>query len=595
MKKIIQSALLGVCLLFAIHIFAQDNRATNSNVQDMEIFYHTIERGQTVYSIAKMYDLMVIDIHRLNPGSENGIKAGDQLKIPQRRFEEKSILNVRSDDNHTIHTIQKGETIFGLSRKYNVSEDRILQANPGLSNATFSIGKKIRIPKAIVQKPVFEIVDNKGTREVYYTIPANETLYNICRRFKTTEDELLDLNPELAGGLRVGMTIRFPLRINENEIPVTPRPAPVVPATPSVARLPASAAKIALLLPFDAGNPKPTEIIEYYEGMLLAVDSIRKQGFFAELFVYEIGENDAAKTMRLLQQKKEELSKVQLIIGGNTTEQIKLIADFAKQNRIKYIIPFDRNDKEVYDNPFIFLANTPPDYLNVTAAYAGANLFGKHNIIFIDTKDSLNQTEFIKEFKQELKDRNISSKDAVYNAEKFEENTLSILSTTKPNMIMPVSRSLSALLKITPALRALAEMNPDYNLTLFGYPWWQTYLQDCLDDFHTLNTYIYSYFYADISHPGMKQFYDNYKKWYSKSPSTTNFKYSMLGFDTGMFFFHALHKFGENFEEHLSELNYKSLQTGFKFERVNKNGGFINTNLYIVHFNRENSIIRSEF
>ena len=604
MKKITQFALLLVCFLTSITICAQNNRSTSNNVQDLDIFYHTVEPGQTVFSIARMYDVMVIDIHRLNPGSENVIKAGQQLKIPQRKFEEKSILNVRSDDKYIIHTIQKDETLFGLSRQYNVNAEKILEANPGLSNATFTIGKRIRIPKTVIQKPVFEIIDNSGAKEVYYTIPANETIYNICKRFKTTENELLNLNPELAGGLRAGMTIRFPLRINENEIPATIRPAATTTnAAQNTANraLPANAPKIALLLPFDARNPQPTEnriqITEYYEGILLAFLAMKEQGFSAEIFIDDIGEDNEVITRQLLQNKREELRKASLIIGGgNSPGQIKLIADFAKQYNIKYVNPFYRNDKEVYDNPFMFQANTPPDYLTVSAAYAGANLFGKYNIIFLDTKeDTLNHTEFIKEFKQELKYRNILYKDAVYNADNFEDNILSVLTPNKPNMIMPVSQSLNAILKIKPVLRKIAETNPEYNLTLYGYPWWQTYLSDCLEDFHALDTYIYSYFYADISHPNMKQFYDNYKKWFSKSPRPANLKHSMLGYDTGMFFFNAMYKFGVNFEDRLSEINYKSLQTGFKFERINDQGGFINTNLYIIHFNKDYSIIRSEF
>ena len=605
MKKITQFALLLVCFLTITIINAQNNRPVTNNVQDLDIFYHTVEQGQTVYSIAKMYDVMVIDIYKLNPGSEEVIKAGQQLKIPQKRFEEKSILNVRSDDNYTIHVIQKDETIFSLSKKYNVNEEKILEANPGLSKATFTIGKRIRIPKTVIQKPVFEIIDNNGVKEVYYTIPANETRYNICKRFKTTEAELLSLNPELAGGLRIGMTIRFPLRINENEIPVTVKPAALTTnaaQNTAMRALPPNAPKIALLLPFDTRNPQPTDnriqITEYYEGILLASLAMKEQGFSAEIFNYDIGEDNEALTKQLLQDRREDLRKANLIIGGDSPGQIKLIADFAKQNNIKYVIPFFRNDKEVYNNSLIFQANTPPDYLISIAAYAGANFFGKYNIILLDTKeDTLNHTDFIKEFKQELKYRNISYKDAVYNDENFEDNIRSLLSANKPNMIMPVSQSLNAILKITPVLRKIAETNPEYNLTLYGYPRWQTntYLEECLDDFHALNTYIYSYFYADISHPNMKTFYDNYKKWYSKSPSPTNLKYSMLGYDTGMFFFSALHKFGENFEDHLTDINYKSLQTGFQFERVNNQGGFINTNLYIIHFSKDFTISRSEF
>ncbi len=90
-------------------------------------------------------------------------------------------------------------------------------------------------------------------------------------------------------------------------------------------------------------------------------------------------------------------------------------------------------------------------------------------------------------------------------------------------------------------------------------------------------------------------FYDNYKKWYSKNPMPSYPKYAMLGFDTGMFFFTAIQKYGVNFESRLSEMDYKSIQTGFNFERVNNWGGFINTNIYIIHYKKDFTIKRSDF
>ena len=612
MKKIIHLALLWMFYLLTSAISAQNNRPATNNVQDMEIFYHVVERGQTVYSIAKMYDVMVLDIYKLNLGSEDGIKAGDRLKIPQRKFEEKSVLKANNpgatDDNYIIHTIQPKETLYGIAKKYDVSVENLLEANPLLTPSNFMAGKKIRIPKPVVpqKKAETEIVETKGEKEVYYTVPAGETVYNICKKFKTTESELIKLNPELSGGLRAGITIRIPLRINENELK-----KPTQPDTPEMqaaqnaatqAKL-AKAVKVALLLPFDTENAKPTNIqkqmTEYYEGFLLAADSIRKQGFVAEVFIYDIGKEEGdAKTKKLLQEKSEELKKAELIIGGFDSKQINHIADFAKQHAIKYIIPFSRKDEKVHDNAFLFQASTPPDYQNTMATYAGANLFGKHHIIFLDTKDEDEQTEFIKAFKKELKERNMSYKEAVYDAEHFEAKILPLLSTDKPNMIMPVSRSLNAFRKIKSVLRMIAETKPEYNIALFGYPLWQTFFEDCKecpDDFHALDTYIFSYFYADITHPNMKSFYDNYRKWYSKSPSPAPPKYSMIGYDTGMFFLGAIQKYGVNFEDNLSDINYKSLQTGFNFERVNDSGGFINKNIYIIHFAKDYKIIRSDF
>ena len=608
MKKITLFVFLWSFCISVINITAQYNQTVINNARDGDIFYHTVERGQTVYSIAKMYNVKVEDIYRLNPGSEEVIKAEDKLKIPQKTIVSKEETGTSDADEYIFHTVLPRETLFGLSRKYNVDWENIIEANPGISELTLPAGKTIRIPVGLKRKTTAEIVENnKGEKEVYYTIPAGDTWYSICRKFRTTEKELLNLNPELAGGLRKGITIRIPLRINEEDLPEDIEEdvskVNALLAKKQVTK-PEKEIKVAIILPFNSESLNRTKqqqlILEYYEGMLLALDTLRNQGYSIDpLTVLDIGDGSASKTKKQLQDNKEMLKNVNLIIGGASNEQIQLISDFAKENKIKYVIPFQTSNENVLDNSYIFQVHTPQTYLNANIAYAGANLFGKHNIIFIDTKDDKkhDQTDFIKEFKQELKYRNMSYKDMDYNAETFEEMILSRLSTSKPNMIMPISDTIEALIKIKDVLRSIAETKPEYELTLFGYPIWQRqdYYLNCLEDFHILNTYIYSRFYADNINPEVKTFYDYYKYWFSKTPIITYPKYSILGYDTGMFFFKSLYDYGANFESEISDINYKSLQTGFRFERVNNWGGFINTNIYIIHYGKDNTITRTEF
>ncbi|MDR1523857.1 MAG: LysM peptidoglycan-binding domain-containing protein [Tannerella sp.] len=594
--------LLWVFGFTATNTSAQNNQSTINNVQDDDIFYHTIERGQTVYSIAKMYNVKVEDIYRLNIGSEEAIRAGDKLKIPQKKTVKTSEAGPEAGDAYLFHTIQPRETLYGVSKQYGVSGESILEANPGLSHERFSIGKTIRIPTGKKQKPATEIVENnQGAKEIYYTVPVRETMYNICKTFKTTEKELLKLNPELAGGLRRGMTLRIPLRISEKDLPKEAEPDArevnaMLNAKREIKRV--NAPKVALLLPYNAGAGRPNaagnSMTEYYEGLLLAVDSLRNMGFSTELFVFDIGDGTAA-LQRILKEEGQKLKDVNLIIGGVSNEQIKIIADFALNSKTKYVIPFTSRNDEVLNNAYIFQVNTPQNLLYANAAYTGANLFAKYNILFLDTKDKDNQTEFVNEFKRDLKERNIPYKDAVYDASNPPEHIEALLAADKPNVIMPVSNSLGALMKIKTVLRSIAETKPEFKINLFGYPVWQTYTKDCLEDFHALDTYIYSLFYADNMNPGVKMFYDKYKNWYSKNLMSTIPKYGMLGFDTGMFFFGALHKYGTGFENNISEHKYKSLQTGFNFERVNNWGGFINTNIYIIHYNRDFTVTRSDF
>lgn len=578
---------------FTLYSQSNNRHTTTTNEQGRDIFYHTIERGQTVYAIATMYGVSVDDIYRMNPESRDGIKAGSQLKIPQR--------NAASSDEkagaYTYHTIQPKETLYSLSVKYVVPATDIINANPGLSTASFTIGKTIRIPATRIEMlPTTEI--KTVTREIDYTIEKKETMYRICRKFDISSTELIKRNPALKNGIKAGMVIKIPVTTEESVTQTAAAPQErevnaLLTAPKNIQRV--NSIKVAMLLPFMTNEPTPSantlRFIEYYEGFLLAVDSLRNMGCSVELSVYDTG-NGTKKVKEIL--KEETLLNANLIIGAVQNDQIGPVADFAEKNKIKYIIPFTSKNDDVLSNAYVYQVNTPHSYLYAKAAQAGCDLFSDYNIILVTIKDKEEKPEFIKALKGELKQRNISFKELTYAGETFPADVEAMMDKDRRNVILPTTASLDALNKIKSPLRMLTDTKPEYGLTLFGYPEWQTYTRECLDDFYALNTYIYSNFYADHLSSGVQNFYSNYKTWYSKNLINTFPKYGILGFDTGMYFLGAIHKYGSNFEDNLNKINYKSVQTGFDFHRVNNWGGYINTNLFIVHYKSDYSVSRNE-
>ncbi len=598
MNKFSAFILLVFLALSVAGTLAQNNsrRAVTTNVQSDQIFYHTIERGQTVYSIATMYKVSVDDIYRLNPESRAGIKTGSVLKIPQ---ESASSAASGDAESYTFHTIQAKETLYALSVRYKVTPADLMKANPGLSTASFTIGKTIRIPAvqlvttpATVSQPVTKMTD--------YTIARQETMYSITRKFNVSSTELLQLNPQLKNGVKSGMTIRVPVRtdvavaatepvMQEREVNALlsePR------KSPRVDRI-----RVALLLPFMADEARMTDasarLVEYYEGMLMAVDSLKRMGCAIELSVYDTG-NGPQKLKTILQE--EALREAHLIIGAVQNDQIRMIADFAAEHQIKYVIPFTSRNDDVLSNASVFQVNTPHSYLFDIAAQAGSTLFANDNIIIVRTPDNEEKPEFIQAFTNELKGRGIAWKELTYVAETFAVDMEKVLDKGRRNVVLPTSASFTAVSNIKTPLRMLSEPRLEeiytYQISLFGYPEWQTYTRDCLEDFYALNTYIYSYFFAYNLSPEVQSFYTSYKNWFSKSLINIFPKYGILGFDTGMFFFDAIRRYGTGFENNLDKIHYKSIQTGFHFERVNNWGGFINTNLFIVQYKADNTVTR---
>ena len=108
--------------------------------------------------------------------------------------------------------------------------------------------------------------------------------------------------------------------------------------------------KVALLLPFMTNEATPSantlRFIEYYEGMLLAVDSLRNSGCSIELSVFDTG-NGTKKVKEIL--KEDALKEANLIIGAVQNDQIAPVAEFAEKNNIKYVIPFTSKNDDVLD------------------------------------------------------------------------------------------------------------------------------------------------------------------------------------------------------------------------------------------------------
>jgi LysM repeat protein len=599
MSKVTIYILTAFICLTCAEAYSQERAAkpASTDMQDDDIFYHTIEPGQTVYSIATMYGIGVEDIYRLNPESREVIKAGAKLRIPQKDIAT-TITAAQEDLAYSFHTIQPKETLYSLSKKYQVPAAGIINANPGLSVATFQTGKTIRIPTVTIgQLP--QTASQTVVKDIEYKIERKETMYRLTRKFNVTAEELIAKNPELKKGVKADMVIKVPVKTEEviTQTAVQPREREVnamLSAPKQIKKV--DKIKVALLLPFMADQigqtSTTTRFVEYYEGLLLAVDSLKNAGVSIELIVRDTG----AGTQKLDQILSEAaLKDVHLIIGAVENEQIKPIAEFARKNSIKYVIPFTSKNDDVLSNYYIYQVNTPHSYLHARASEEAYKMFYDYNIIFVDTYDTDDKAEFIKTFKLELTQKKVPFKDIVFHAESFANDVLSLLVTDKRNVIIPISGSRAALNKIRSPLRMVTEANPSFVVNMFGYPEWQTYTRECLDDFYALDTYIYTNFYADNMANDVLRFNAKYKTWYSKEMMNTYPKYGMLGFDTGLFFFDAIHRYGVNFEYNLDKIRYKSIQTGFDFHRANNWGGFINTNLFIVHYNkRDFNVVRHE-
>lgn len=587
-NRIICSLLLaGACSFVA----AQENQS---------YFLHTIEKGQSLYSIASMYGVSQSDIIKLNPGSDEKIFVGRALRIPRGN------ANAQKE---TFHTIESGETLYRLTAKYNVSAKAICDANPGLSAENFRIGQVIRIPSSTeasdTATPVNTTVAPKTNipgpvesrcREMH-RVKRKETVFSISREYNITEADLIAANPELKGknDIKKGDLLCIPFPTAQVQQPTKSQ---VIPTDSELFSENKKAAKrfntikAAIILPMlDVSKGESARMVEYYEGFLMAVDSLKRTGTSIDLYTYNSGPESASLNAIL---GNSELKNMDIIFGPLYQEHIDPLADFAKKNDIRLVIPFTSKDNTVFRNPAVYQINTPQSYLYSEVYDHFVRQFPNANVIFIEASQGTKEkAEFIKGLKDELRNRAIPMKSLKEDA--TVEALKAALRPDRENIFIPTSGSNLTLIKVLPQLTLLVRDQPDSRIHLFGYPEWQTYTNDHLEAFFELDTYFYSSFYTNNLLPAAINFTKNYRRWYGKEMDERYPKYGMLGFDTGFFFLKGLSRYGSDFEKNMPSLNLVPIQTGFKFQRVNNWGGFINKKVFFVRFTKNYELIKLDF
>ncbi|MDU1890230.1 MAG: LysM peptidoglycan-binding domain-containing protein [Dysgonomonas sp.] len=563
-------------LASGLRISAEDNYSLVESISSIDgtnddIIIHTVLKGQTVYTIASIYHIPVKEIYRLNPKAERGIKEGEKLKIARPK----------TVSSYSDHLIEAKETMFSVSRLYNISVDDLKNANPGLDENSFKTGRTIKIPQ--FNGSVRQVNQVFATGNTEYRAQKGDTLYSIGKKYNVSVEALMNANPSLKEGLKEGMLLVIPKKQEKQttDLQVINRQEIQRVETPYVSK--GETVRIGILLPFldEKGSVQKDKLAEYYEGFLLAVKDLKEKNLNAEIYSFDIGpEKDTKKLESLL--GTTEMNNLHFVIGGISKQQIKVLSDFSKKTGIKYIIPFGSTN-EINTNQSIFQMTTSPTNLNSEIISAFINRFRDYNIVFVrnGSNSSDDKLTFVQELQKELKSYNIDYQTVSGSTNLYTDLKKKFVSTKK-NIIVPASSSEATLSKVIVA----AAKEP---VSLFGYPEWQIYAKQA-ENLHKYDTYIYSIFFLNENESNVQNFINNYKKWYNKNLINSYPKFGCLGYDTGLYFLTAVNRYGSSFELKIPQLKVPTIQSAVYLKRVNNKGGYINNGLYFVHYKTDSTI-----
>ena len=178
---------------------------------------HRVRKRETVYGITNRYEITEEDLKRYNPQLySEPLKKGMRLRIPIFQEPEPDELGLNPDD-FEVYRVQPKETRWSIAHKYKITIDSLVALNPDLPKTT----NHLMIGQELLLPKVAGSSVERQEVQLYesYTVPAQKTLYSITKEYGITYDELIKLNPEIVeqNGLKEGMVLRLPVQKNPQE------------------------------------------------------------------------------------------------------------------------------------------------------------------------------------------------------------------------------------------------------------------------------------------------------------------------------------------------------------------------------------------
>jgi LysM repeat protein len=356
----------------AFQVIGQPGVAPTETVNGKKYYIHIVQAGNTLWGIKTLYNVSVESILEANPETQKGLLEGQRLLIPL------TLVSI-------VHEVQRKETLFAISRKYGVTVASIIAINPEIE-AGIRTGQKITIPGVELQNGMTPAVESPTVKQappavsedsklpqvkvsfsdtiIQHVVLPHETLYSISKRFMVPLEELQRLNNMRTTKIKPGESIKIPVKKEKIE-PIKIREIKKVEKqekrkVDSTLLYPKkSNYRIALFLPFFLDKAEGSSVSvsdmasEFYMGAKLALDSLDKLGLKAEVFVYD-SRNDSSSIQKIL--SKPEMKDMDVVFGPLFPDNLSIVANWCKANKIKMVCPASANPGILKGNPYVFNA-----------------------------------------------------------------------------------------------------------------------------------------------------------------------------------------------------------------------------------------------
>lgn len=529
---------------------------------------HTVEPGETLFGISRIYGTSIEELTAANPELASGLKSGSKIIIP---------LNQKTGNKSTPYTIKKGETLYRVSLNHHVTIESLLETNPGISPTNFKAGEVIMIPPA--EKSEVEKNSRPETVFIAEKVEKGDTFESVAEKYNTPAEDIKDANPDRKK-LKKGSFVYVPVTqerdsVTNEEIAATYQNVHEVEKIEEI--------NMAIMLPFESESETPSQkarlYTDFYKGILLAANGYTDDNIRIHLSVFDLSDN---KFTHISSSNPEELQDCDMIFIGGSDNDIEEASRFGKEYGVNIINAFEVNDDNSYDNERFFQVTTPSSYMYSAVNNMVDDKFNGYRMVFIN--DSAGEAKpLIENLKTTRLTKQTVSIDELEDPEMF--NT--IVANDKKILFVPEQSSTTLLNRIKKAFNNISREYPEYTYSLLGYPEWLNH-PAYEPFFHKCDTYIYSRYTSAGEEEAAKELNEAFEYWYGKQPLNSMPQMNIFGYDLAKYFIDTIRQNGNDFNQETGCT--EGIQTCIDFKRVSNWGGFVNTSVFLIHFSDDNSV-----
>ena len=428
-----------------------------------------------------------------------------------------------------IHKVKKSETIFGIAKEYGISIQELINANPEMKKPGYELKKGDWVFVPFSKGDDVKVGQTNQTNQTSQTGQTSQTLQT---------SQTVQAKKPHDGIIRIGV-----------------------------------------MLPLHNENGDGTRMIEYYRGMLLAVNQLSQEGVKTEVSAWNVPIDADIRTTLL----KDGVSNLDIVFGPLYSNMVKPLGDFCRSNDIRMVIPFSITGNDVAENPQIFQVYQSPEELNGKAIAAFMERFPNHHPIFINCNDDTSDKgAFTAELRKRLD--GVKRKYNLTNVNTPQVDFAKAFSSKQPNVIVLNTAKSPKLNQVFAKLDSLGQTHPGLAISMYGYNEWFMYQRHDLAQFFKYGVYIPTTYYYNAVADRTEAFEKLYKDTYGEPMKADALpRFALTGYDHTMFFIRGIRLYGSQFVGTAAQAGYKPLQTRLNFSRVGQ-GGYKNSNFQLVHF-----------